>query len=304
MRPTFLIIGTAKAATTSLYHYLTQHPGIFMSPVKEPRFFHVEGQAPAPAGSVNEGMNPETVYTLADYEALFAEAHPEQARGEASPVYLYSPRAAARIHHHMPDARLVAVLRDPADRAHSHYLHLRRLGREPCEDFAEALAQEEARIAAGWEWSWHYRRMGYYDAQLARYAARFGPEQVRVYLYEDVQQDPDAVVRNLLAFIGADPDIAVDTAAEYNTGGAPGSGLLYGMATRYDHPLRRVLRPLIPERLRPRLLGRLRRKALPRPTLDPAVRADLVRGYRDDLLRLEERLGRDLSAWRQEAPHG
>jgi len=293
--PTFLVIGTAKAGTTSLYDYLRQHPGAFMSPVKEPRFFAYDGR-PLPAGGPG-GFHGRTVMDPAAYEALFDGAEPGQARGEASPMYLYSALAADRIAARVPEARLVAVLRDPAERAFSHFLHLRRDELEPCATFAEALAREPERIAGDWDWSFHYRALGLYDAQLARYAALFPPEQIHVVLYEDLARDAVGVAQGVYRFLGLDDTFAPDVRAKLNTGGVPKEGAAWRVASTYDHPLRRVLRPFLPHRLRLALLSRLRERALERPTLDPKVRADLVAGYRDDVGRLQTRLGRDLSAW-------
>jgi hypothetical protein len=295
--PTFLVLGAAKAGTTSLYDHLRQHPEVFVTRVKEPRFFAYDGR-PLPAGGPGrEWIHDATVADPAAYEALFDGAAGAKARGEASPVYLYSAHAAARIAARVPDARLVAILRDPAERAFSHYLHLRRDAVEPCDSFAEALAREPERIAADWDWSFHYRAVGFYDAQLARYAARFPPENLHVELYEDLAEDPAAVARRVFSFLGVDDAFAPDVRARLNAGGVPKEGAAWDVATRYDHPVRRLLRPLLPHRLRLVLLSRVRARALARPALDPAVRAALVAGYREDLLRLQDRLGRDLSAW-------
>ncbi len=294
MLPTFLVIGTAKAGTTSLHDYLGQHPDVFMSPVKEPRFFAYDGR-PLPAGGPG-GFHGRTVLDVEAYEALFAGATPGQARGEASPMYLYSPLAAERIAARVPEAKLVAILRDPAERAFSHFLHLRRDNLEPCTTLAEALAREPERIAEDWDWSFHYRALGYYDAQLARYAERFPADRVHVVLYEDLSDDPEGVVRGVYRFLGLE-GFQPDVRAKLNTGGVPKEGAAWRVASQYDHPLRRIFRPLLPHRLRLALLSRLRQRAMERPTLDKATRADLVAGYRGDLLRLQERLGRDLTAW-------
>lgn len=297
MLPTFLVIGTAKAGTTSLYDYLRQHPAVFMSPVKEPRFFAYDGR-PLPAGGPGgERLHGRTVTDPAAYEALFDGADGKEARGEASPLYLYSAHAAERIAARVPEARLVAILRDPAERAFSHYLHLRRDGLEPAATFADALAREPERVAADWDWSFHYRALGFYDDQLARYAARFPPDHLHVVLYDDLAADPAGVARGIYRFLGVDDAFAPDVRAKLNTGGVPKEGAAWRVASNYDHPVRRVLRPLMPHRLRLALLSRLRERALERPALEKAVRADLVAGYRADLLRLQDRLGRDLGPW-------
>ena len=297
MLPNFLVIGAAKAGTTSLHDYLRQHPEVFVAPVKEPRFFAYDGR-PLPAGGPGlDWIHDATVTDVTAYEALFDDAGGARARGEASPLYLYSVHAAARIAARVPAAKLVAILRDPADRAFSHFLHLRRDRLEPCTSFADALAREEQRIAADWDWSFHYRALGFYDAQLTRYATLFPPGSLHVELYEDLARDAAGVARRVFSFLGVDETFEPDVRARLNTGGVPREGAAWDVATQYDHPIRRALRPVLPHRLRLVMLARLRSRALHRPTLDPDVRRDLVGGYREDILRLQERLGRDLAEW-------
>src|SRR5918997_468574 len=134
--PNFLIIGAMKSGTTALYYYLEQHPQIYMSPVKEPNFFCSGGQ---------EGWESKSVTRIRAYQYLFKDVSDEKAIGEASHCYLYEPQAVARIQEHLPDAKLVAILRNPVDRAYSHFLHMVRNGTEPLTDFGQALEEEEIR---------------------------------------------------------------------------------------------------------------------------------------------------------------
>ena len=122
--PNFLIIGAMRAGTTSLYHYLKQHPQVYMSPVKEPRFFALEGEKPDPGRPTDERLMNHSITDIEAYRALFQAVSKETAIGEASPLYLYSPKAPERIRHYIPDAKLIAVLRDPVERAYSHFLDI------------------------------------------------------------------------------------------------------------------------------------------------------------------------------------
>src|SRR5215218_4707583 len=120
--PNFLIIGAGKSGTTSLYHYLGQHPEVFMSPMKEPKFFCFEGERPNFRGpGDDEEINRKCVTTIDAYRALFDGVACEKAVGEASSMYLYYPKAPERIDHHVAGVRLIAVLRNPVDRAYSSY---------------------------------------------------------------------------------------------------------------------------------------------------------------------------------------
>src|SRR5918995_644162 len=148
--PNFFIIGAQKAGTTSLYHYLNQHPQIYMSPVKEPFFFDHE------FSSNGEVVQQE----FAEHQALFQGAKGETAIGEASPLYIYAPGTPERIKEYVPEARSIALLRNPADRAYSAFLHAVRIGVEPCTDFAQALRGEEERVRNGWHYIFHYRNRG------------------------------------------------------------------------------------------------------------------------------------------------
>lgn len=297
--PNFLIIGAAKSGTTSLYRYLRQHPDVYMSAVKEPRFFAYAEDPPPMNGPGDERTNEAAgaVYTRDAYRQLFAEATTETAVGEASPNYLYSATAPRLIHEHLPEARLIAILRHPVERAYSHFLHLVRSGREPLRDFGAALDAEPERIAAGWEWSWHYRHMGYYGEQLARYLEHVDREQLTVYLFEDFTADPVALAQDIFRVLGVDDAFVPDTSMRYEASGVPKSDRFQRFLLNPDHWIRRISRFLIPEPVRERLLIRMKNVNLEKPPLEPDVRERLTAAYRDDVLRLQDLIDRDLSAW-------
>src|SRR5215210_1250841 len=165
--PNFLIIGAEKSGTTALYHYLKQHPQVYMSPVKEPGFFsYEEGQKPISAGPAR--FTSERITDIEAYQRLFRGISDEKAVGEETPAYIANPEAPARIRRYIPDAKLIAILRDPTERAYSNYLHARWLGFEPIPDFARALQEEETRMQNGWGGLWRYKRKGFYFRQLKR----------------------------------------------------------------------------------------------------------------------------------------
>ena len=293
--PNFLVIGAAKSGTTSLYHYLKQHPDVYMSPVKEPKFFALEGERPSFRGPGD--CEADAVTTLEGYRALFGEANGESAVGEASPLYLYLEKAVDRIKHHVPEARFIAVLRNPVERAYSSFLHKVRDGRETTSDFAEALALEDERIREGWAYGWHYRRRGFYHEQLSRYYEAFGPEKIRVYLYEDLKQEPGDLLRDAYGFLGVDVAFVPNLSLKHNVSGVPRNRLIHSLL-RGRNPLKTVLKPLLPEGLRKKLLVDLQRRNLEKaPPISPEVRHALVEGYREDVLKLQGLIGRDLSGW-------
>jgi hypothetical protein len=148
--PNFLVIGAGRSGSTSLYHYLAQHPQIFMSPVKEPKFFALEGHALDFRGPGDERIRVDTTTTLTAYRSLFDGVRGELAVGEASTLYLSHEAAADAIARHVPEMKLIAILRDPAERAHSAFQHLTRDGYEPLANFEDALCDEPRRMAEGW----------------------------------------------------------------------------------------------------------------------------------------------------------
>lgn len=295
--PTFLVLGVAKAGTTSLYEYLKQHPQIYMSPRKEPHFFAF-GEAPLPTftGPGAAGIQERFVATLPAYQALFANWRTELAAGEVSTTN-FIPRACTRIQQYVPNARLILVLRQPADRAYSQFLNGRRVGWEPCREFAQALADEPARIQKGWLSSLCYTLPGFYAAPLRQYLTRFPREQVHIYLYEEWQAQPLRILQEIFQFIGVDDHFVPDTTVHYNTAAVPRNRYLVYLL-RSPHYLKTLLRPFLPPRLRQQLMHSLSTYTYTKPPpLDPTVRAWLTERYREDIVQVEELLQRDLSHW-------
>lgn len=290
--PTFVIIGAARSGTTSLYEYVSQHPDVYASPVKEPNFFAVEDERLSYRGPGEDRL--EWVTEIDAYRELFGAATSQSALGEASPLYLYSPRAPDGIRRHVPRARLVAILRNPVERAYSAFSYLRERGSEPLASFADALDAEDERVALGWSHIWHYRRMGHYYEQLSRYYERFEPEQLRVFLFEDLQANPQHVLRMLFEHIGVDPAFVADTRVRENVSGEPRHRLLRPVLS--PNRFTRWLRPLAATKLKPVVTG-AKQRALKRTPVPDAAVDKLAAAYRPDIERLADLIGRDLSAW-------
>lgn len=296
--PNFLILGAGKSGTTALYRYLEQHPQVYMSPEKEPNFFALEGEkVDFKDPEAENRINNWSVTDIESYRALFREVSSETAIGEASPMYLYSPKAPGRIQHYVRDAKLMVLLRDPVERAHSAFVHMLREGIEPLDDFSQALGQEETRIEANWSWIWHYKKMGFYHEQLRRYFDIFDREQIHVYLYEDFSADPLNVLRDVFRFLGVDEGYAPNVSTKYNAGGVPKNKLLHSFLAR-SNMIKEPFKPLVPVRLRKRLVAELRNRNLRElPRTSPEVRSWLIESYKEDVLELQELIRRDLSKW-------
>lgn len=300
--PNFLIIGAMKSGTTSLYYYLKQHPQIYMSAVKEPNFFALEGEklnfnGPEGPGLVNRWICDEATTTIEEYRSLFEGVSSETAIGEASPWYLYSPEAPSRIRRYIPEAKLIVVLRNPVDRAYSAFSQFVRDGREPLNDFTRALQAEEERIRNNWKWIWHYKKMGFYYGQLKRYYGTFEQEQIRVYLYEELNNNPTGVLQDVFRYLGVDDTFTPDISRRLNVSGAPKSKVLFAIMEK-PNPVRTFLRPFLPERLRRRISTTLQNINLIEPEpLRQEIRRELIEVYRPDVLKLQHLIKRDLSGW-------
>jgi hypothetical protein len=304
--PNFFIVGAQKAGTTSLYHYLAQHPQIYMSPVKEPRFFSHEINAD---GEVVEKSFGDPVRRKAsrfssvhEYRALFREAKNEMAVGEATPLYIYVPGTAERIQRYVPEARIIALLRNPADRAYSAFLNARRYGGEPLTDFARALREEEERILNDWHYVFHYRNAGRYYEQIQRYYELFGREQVGVWLYEDLKSDPAGITRSVLQFLEVDDSFTPDTSSKHNPAAVPRGRFSRAVMRGMDRTATSFLEIFSPGSKIYPLASKVRRSFQSRllvkpPRIDPKIRGELIDDYREDIIKLEKLIGRDLSVW-------
>lgn len=298
--PNFLIIGAAKAGTTALYYYLKQHPQIYMSPVKETNFFALEGEKLNFRGpGDHEAINSFSITDLESYLLQFQEVSNEIAIGEASPLYLYSPKAPERIKFYIPNAKLIAILRNPVERAYASFLHLIRDGRESFTDFTQALQEEEARIQNNWEHIWHYKQMGFYYNQLKRYYDTFAPGQIKVYLYEDFKTRPVSVLQDIFRFLGVDDTFIPDMSIRPNVSGIPKSKVMHSFLTK-PNLIKTILKPFFPARLRQRIVTSLKNRNLVKPELSPEIRRYLIQVYKEDIMKLQDLIQRDLSKWLEE----
>lgn len=296
IKPDFFIVGAPKSASTSMVHYLAQHPEVFI-PLREPRFFGRDITHDGPR------------ITYEEYIALFEGVTDEKRIGEKSVWYLYSTTAAAEIHAFNPDARILVQLRNPADMLYSlHGQFVGRSGREDIPDFEEALAAEPERrlgrrIPASVASAEHllYSDIPRYYTQLQRYLRLFPRERVHVVLYDDLQRDPGEVYRKVLGFLDVDdrfmPDFRV-----YNPARNVHSPRLQRLLGAHG-PASRWIASRAPAGLSRRLQGwyRALRSAnvsgQPRPALPPRVRARIDAHVAPEIDALADLLGRDLSHW-------
>lgn len=300
-KPNLFIIGAAKSGTTALYHYLAQHPQIYMSPRKEPHFLAIEDGVFTSVGGYKNPMrtirtHPLPVHREEEYTALFEEATTEKIVGEASPLYLYSRGTPERIARRYPDARIIAILRNPVDRAYSQFMHHVRDTFEWTRDFEKAFYGESERLKKGP--FWHYRRMGYYHPQLKRYFDRLDRSRIKVFLFEDFISDIRGSMRDVFAFLDVDKDVPVDASeGRKNVTGVPRRNVLHQvLSLPWRYPVLRELVALVPKPIR-RKFASMRQKNLEKPPLSKETRLRTIETYREDILQLQDLIERDLSHW-------
>ena len=286
-RPNFFVLGAGKCGTTTLHRLLAAHPHIFMTKEKEPHFFGHDI-------CYSRGLD----YYLRDH---FRAAAGFKARGEASPYLHAGLKARDRIRGDLgKDLRFVVILRDPVKRAWSHYLNQRRRCVET-ESFERALELEATRLSAGRPPWTTYFRDGLYAQQLRVWFEAFPREHFLVLLTEDLAERPDAVARQAFAFLDVDPDVELPPPRPANVRGVSRHPRLAAALNR-PGSMMTTLKHLLPYTTRQRmrdLINDWNHRPFERaPTLDPSIARALRRRYGDEILAVEEIIGRDLGIWR------
>jgi hypothetical protein len=308
-RPDFLIIGAPKAGSTALHAALTRHPQLYGSVPKEPKYFLCDGAPPPRSehrGPGDAHSSREWVWRLSDYERLFAAAPPGSLRFESTPFYLWDKRSHRRIAAHLPQVKLIAVIRDPLDRAFSNWGHLWADGLEPEADFRSACALEPARRAAGWAPFWRYLELGRYGDQLTHLFSVFDRCQVLVLRYRQLVDEPVRTLDQVCEFLGVQEGV-IDEIPASNLGRSAAD-------TPVNRQLRRVVRggaaagAFLPPKAwrtveRP-LLTALQRGSEPRPRLTAEDRTALLGGFTEDVATLSDLLAQDYSEWLAPAGRG
>lgn len=267
--PSFFIAGAMRSGTTSLTRYLDAHPDVFMAKPKEIHFFDLK---------FDKGLE--------WYSRHFIAAGASAAVGEATPSYMYLPEAIRRMATRVPDARLIVVLRDPVDRAYSHYWLRRNLGSEQL-DFRSAIAEDAERVAMGDpRRSCPYLDMGRYLRQLQTICEHYPRAALHVVLLDELRDDPAATYASLCQHLGIDRDHR------------PG---VLGKVVNRNVSFRSVALRRAGGRL-PKALGRFvgyanTRRSGSYPPMDPRLRAELTEFFEPDNVALAEWLGIDLSGW-------
>lgn len=302
--PNFYILGAAKSGTTTLYHYLNQHPQVFMSPIKETNFFAFQGEKPTFKGvKVNKSTvsyQQEIITDLSLYRQQFSAVNKEIAIGESCPSYLYIPKAAENIKRHTPQAKLIVILRNPIERAYSNFLHNIRDRSEYYDDFSEGIEAESGRINDGWWWGFHYVRVGLYYEQVKRYFDLFDRSQVKVYLFDQLKNNEQLLLNDICQFLEIEYQVSFDNSKleKHNSTGVPVNQFLDNLI-KDSSLLKKAYQTIVRnKKIRKNITNSINRfNPLVKPDLDREIKDELLPLFREDILKLQDLIRQDLSPW-------
>ncbi len=289
MLPNFLFLGPPKSASTYLYGILREHPEVDMGCAKELNYF----------STLSDGYPKWGPKDDAHYLSHYSNDKPFRVRGETATWYLYAPNAAALIRERLPNAKLMVCLRHPVDRAFSMYQFKRGGMMPPIErlpTFEQAIAAEPERIA-GKLWDFAYLDVGRYARQIERYLERFPREQVHITLYDDLRADEAGFVRKVLQFLEIDSTFTPPKKEKANASKPIRSTAVKDFLLG-TNPVKSALKAIVPTGLRRGIKSRA--EALNQtggPVLTTEFRGELTHRLRDDILRLQDLIHRDLNHW-------
>ena len=268
-----------------------------MPSIKEVNYFifgHAGLKFGGPLGKQRERL---AIKGLKQYQDLFSKVADEKAIGEGSINYIFYPEACAGIKQITPNAKIIFILRQPVDRAFSSYKKAQDETPDPAGSFEAAWRDDERLARESW-YNGRYRGKSLYYEQLKIWFDTFDRKQICVYLYEDLRDDPKTLMRDLYGFIGVDPSFNPDTSVVHNRSGEISNPFMR-WAWKNSGELRSWIAPILPLSMRGqffRLIARGKRSS-PSEKLDPQLRKRLTGEIRDDILKTQELIGRDLSHW-------
>ena len=301
-KPNFFIVGQMKSGTTALHNFLGQHPQVFMSRVKEPHFFcsdfHLES---------DQHHRKHLFFDFREessYLQLFAKAKVEKAVGESTANYLYSSVAAEKIHNFNPGAKIIILLREPAEFLYSLHSHYVKFTEENEPDFSTALALETERKQGKYtsprimspSFLYYSQRVQYYQ-QVKRYYDQFSSEQIKVVIYEDYKSENDRIYQEILEFLGVETNFT----PEYATVNLNKEVKFKAINNLVNNPLiknisKNLLSQEFNEFVRDNIVEKLLWHQSPKATMPEEIKTQLRKQYQTQVVQISELLGIDLVA--------
>lgn len=310
--PNFIIVGAAKSGTTSLYNYLDEHPDVYMSPIKEPNHFSsdIEPEKFNKAFKkherekridLDEYLNGNMDYKLwgdyvqkwEQYRKLFKNVKHEKAIGEVSNSYLFSQVAAKNIIEKLPQVKIIMMLRNPMERAFSHYLANMRDGKT-IKNFREEVESNYTLETREWGKKYLYIELGMYYQQVKRYLDVFPRENIKMYLYDDYKKDSVLLVKDLFRFIGVNPNVTIDFSKKYNESKIPKNKYFNFIISKSG--IKKSAIKLFPLEYREKIKSMFFTNEK-KPKLSVEDKKFLLGIYREDIKNLSHVMNRDLHTW-------
>lgn len=314
-KPNFFVVGTVKGGTTALHSSLSQHPSIFMSPIKETNYFsrkdiNEDWFSRDYAHDVNidlpkflKGDMTETIHIAhitneQDYLQLFKNVKNEEAIGEISNSYLLYPNAPKEIKAFDANAKIIMILRNPIERAFSQYVMNLRLGKTLKNNFLEEIIQDDKKEKKGWGANHQYLFIGNYFEQVKRYYEEFPLENVKILFYEEYKKNGVQTIKEIFSFLSVDSDFLIDTTKKLNEAGVPKFKRMnyiinqMGIISWAKRKLPRSLREPFKK-----LMYSNKKENIPRITQEE--KEWLINYYKKDVENLSQLIKKDLSSWLQ-----
>jgi len=311
------VVGVAKGGTTSAYNILKQHKDIFMSPLKEPHYFSTDidknkfrkdykssyisdhDLQKYLDGDMEEEVFLAYIREIDDYHKLFKNIKNEKYLGEISNSYLYSTVASTNIFNYNKDAKIIMILRDPIERAFSHYLMDLRMG-FVSESFINAVAKDFQADKKGWGITNQYIELGLYYEQVKRYIDIFPKGQLHVIYFDDLKKDSKKVYIELFKFLDLeykDYDFSILNSKQ-NRAKLPKKSFKFINEVLAKSGIKNIILNLLGEKLRARIKNIVfSDKNIPKLTSED--RKLLMKYFKDDIEKLENLLEKDLSNWKK-----
>lgn len=294
--PNFLIVGVARCGTTSLFHYLKQHPQIGFPKQKEPKYFSAIHLQFPQNGTGDATVDAKMIKTREAYRKLFSDLKDYQRIGEASSDYFYYHRyTISEIKKTLGDIPIIMAIRNPVERSYSAFNNLVRDGRENL-SFEAALQAEENRANAGWDWMWAYKQGSRYAEGITAFQENFS--QVKVVLFEELKRNPKGVLEEIETFLGVEPYPAYDTSIHYSPSGNPKNAaikLISSRNSKWTNGLRTMAMNLFPRKF----LEKIAQRFFTKGELPKETREYLENYFAEDVQRTRALLEDPLEIWKK-----
>jgi Sulfotransferase domain len=301
--PNFLIVGAAKSGTTSLYHYLNQHPEVFMPVNKEPNFFvskyQLQTSQNCPSYKIDRRR---MVFNENEYHKLFNDVKKEHiAIGEATVTYLYKPDyAIPNIKKYLGDPKIIIILRDPVKRAFSQYSYVCELGLEK-DSFYNAISKEPVRLKNNWSSTFAYVNQGKFYSQVKSYKEAFS--NVHIIFLEEFTNNKQKHLRELYRFLNIDESFKNSFDEEHNVSGVPRLKYFHKLLV-HDNPLKTAIKKMLNPFIASDKLRTFARQARilnqgEKLKLSEKDEQYLIKEYSEDIFQLEQLLNRNLNLWKK-----